>query len=94
MKRLSQPQGRSSVSLLVAVMFSTALLAPLFIPAEAATRMHMTARLKPPSAHHWLGTDQLGRDLLYRVMLGAQTSLTIAVSAVLISLAARPAARR
>ena len=71
---------------LVAVIVLVAVLAPLFIPADAATRMQMTARLKPPSAQHWLGTDQLGRDLLYRVLLGARTSLTIAVSAVLISL--------
>lgn len=71
---------------LVAFIVLVAVLAPLFIPADAATRMQMTARLKPPSAQHWLGTDQLGRDLLYRVLLGARTSLTIAVSAVLISL--------
>jgi peptide/nickel transport system permease protein len=64
-----------------------AIFAPLFIPADFATHMQMTARLKPPSAQHWLGTDQLGRDLFYRVVLGARTSLTIAVSAVLISLA-------
>jgi peptide/nickel transport system permease protein len=72
---------------LVAIIVLVAALAPLFIPADAATHMQMTARLKPPSAQHWLGTDQLGRDLMYRVLLGARTSLTIAVSAVLISLA-------
>jgi ABC-type dipeptide/oligopeptide/nickel transport system permease subunit len=72
---------------LVALVLGVAILAPLFIPADAATHMQMTARLKPPSAQHWFGTDQLGRDLFYRVLLGARTSLTIAVSAVLISLA-------
>jgi peptide/nickel transport system permease protein len=46
----------------------------------------MTARLRPPSALHWLGTDQLGRDLLYRVLLGARTSLMIAAAAVIMSL--------
>lgn len=72
---------------LVALVVLVALLAPLFIPAERATQMVMTARLQPPSVDFPLGTDQLGRDLLARVMLGAQTSLLIAVSAVGISIA-------
>ncbi len=72
---------------LVTIIVLVAVLAPLFIDPDAATRMQMTARLKAPSAQHWLGTDQLGRDLLFRVLLGARTSLSIAVSAVLISLA-------
>src|ERR1700674_1767770 len=71
---------------LVIAMFLIAVVAPLVIPADLATRMTMTARLRPPSALHWLGTDQLGPDLLYRVMLGARTSLSIATAAVLISL--------
>jgi ABC-type dipeptide/oligopeptide/nickel transport system permease subunit len=73
-------------AMLVIVMLLIAILAPLLIPADFATRMTMTARLRPPSALHWLGTDQLGRDLFYRVMLGARTSLSIAGAAVLMSL--------
>lgn len=72
--------------LLVTVMAAIAILAPLLVPADLATKMHMTARLSPPSMEFPLGTDQLGRDLLYRVMLGAQTSLGIAVAAVAMSL--------
>ena len=60
---------------------------PLLISQQLANQMHMALRLRPPSAAHLLGTDQLGRDLLYRVLLGARTSLTIAVSAVAISIA-------
>lgn len=71
---------------LVGLVVGVALLAPLFIPAERATQMVMTARLQPPSWAFPLGTDQLGRDLLARVMLGARTSLMIAVSAVGISI--------
>jgi peptide/nickel transport system permease protein len=71
---------------LVGFVVLVAVLAPIFIPAERATQMVMTARLQPPSLAYPLGTDQLGRDLLARVMLGAQTSLTIAVSAVAISI--------
>jgi ABC-type dipeptide/oligopeptide/nickel transport system permease subunit len=71
---------------LVLFVVAVAFLAPLFIPAERATQMVMSARLQPPSFDFILGTDQLGRDLFARVMLGAQTSLTIAVSAVAISI--------
>ena len=71
---------------LVGLVVLVALFAPMFIPAERATQMVMTARLQPPSLSFPLGTDQLGRDLLARVMLGAQTSLLIAVSAVVISI--------
>lgn len=85
MKRFLTAKGMIGVAL-VALMVLTATLAPLFIPGDLATHMNMTARLKPPSQAHWLGTDQLGRDLMYRVMLGARTSLSIAGAAVIMSL--------
>jgi peptide/nickel transport system permease protein len=46
----------------------------------------LSARLKPPSAAHWLGTDQLGRDVLSRMMYGARISLLIGI--VVVGLAA------
>ncbi len=67
-------------------MVAVAVLAPLVIPPEYATRMDIRARLSPPTWTHPFGTDQLGRDLMYRVLLGAQTSLGIAVAAVGISI--------
>ena len=85
LKKLFNVKGSIGVILVVLVIF-IALFAPLIIPAEYATRMDMRARLSPPDFDHWLGTDQLGRDLFYRVMLGARTSINIAASAVLMSL--------
>jgi peptide/nickel transport system permease protein len=85
MRRFLSTKGLVGATLVMA-MFMIAILAPLLIPPDFATRMTMTARLSPPSALHWLGTDQLGRDLFYRVMLGARTSLSIAGAAVLMSL--------
>lgn len=85
MRRFLTAKGLFGATLVI-VMFMTAIVAPLIIPADFATRMTMTARLRPPSLIHWLGTDQLGRDLFYRVMLGGRTSLAIAAAAVLISL--------
>ena len=83
---LATPKGVLGAAL-VALALAAALAAPLAIPAEWATRMDMTARLSPPTLAHPLGTDQLGRDLLVRVALGARTSILIAVSAVALSLA-------
>ncbi|MEZ7236501.1 ABC transporter permease [Rhodococcus sp. GXMU-t2271] len=42
----------------------------------------LLARLQPPSAEHWLGTDDYGRDALSRLIFGVQISLTAAVQAV------------
>ena len=41
-------------------------------------------RLQPPSAEHWFGTDQLGRDVMSRVLAGSRQVLTVAVSATLL----------
>ncbi|MAC80638.1 MAG: peptide ABC transporter permease [Rhodobacteraceae bacterium] len=84
------PAFRSSKGLigavLVALILLVAIFAPLVIPADFATQMDMRARLSPPTLGHPLGTDQLGRDLMYRVLLGTRTSIYIAVTAVLMSI--------
>ena len=85
MRRFLTAKGLLGAALVIAMVL-IAIVAPLVIPADYGTRMTMTARLRPPSELHWLGTDQLGRDLFYRVMLGARTSLGIAGAAVLMSL--------
>jgi peptide/nickel transport system permease protein len=48
--------------------------------------VQMTARLLPPSAQHWLGTDPLGRDVASLLLAGARSSLVIGVVAVGIGL--------
>ena len=58
--------------------------APLLAPANPVA-VHMTALLQPPSAAHWFGTDNLGRDLLSRTLYGARISLTIGFVVVLTS---------
>src|SRR5690606_13341514 len=55
------------------------LLAPVLKPYDAATDRNLAMRLRPPSAEHLLGTDELGRDVLTRVWHGGRVSLSVAV---------------
>ena len=67
---------------LVAVLVLTALLAPLLAPFDPNMQT-ISARLLPPSAQHWFGTDGFGRDLLSRVIYGARPTLLL-VSLILV----------
>jgi peptide/nickel transport system permease protein len=58
-----------------------AVLAPLLAPYEPL-RGRVVDRLQGPSSTHWLGTDELGRDVLSRVLYGARISLQIQIAAV------------
>lgn len=62
-----------------------ALFAPWLAPHDPA-QLDLNSRLMGPSAHHWFGTDELGRDVLSRTIYGARVSLTVAVSVVAVSL--------
>jgi peptide/nickel transport system permease protein len=53
----------------------------------APTDISLADRLQPPSRSHWLGTDELGRDVLSRLVHGSRTSLLVASVAALVSLA-------
>ena len=59
-----------------------ALGAQLLAPADP-TLQDLPARLASPSAAHWMGTDQLGRDILSRIIFGARVSMLVSVSVVL-----------
>ena len=72
------------MSLLVVLV---ALFAPLLAPypADAGSATHPFIVLHPPSAQHWFGTDNVGRDILSRVIYGARISPVIAVFVLLIA---------
>ncbi len=61
-----------------------ALLAPVLSPFEF-DRQTLVQRLEPPSRGHWFGTDELGRDILSRVLHGTQISLLVGFSVVVAS---------
>ena len=62
-----------------------ALLAPWVAP-YAYDRTDLLLGPAPPSAAHWFGSDELGRDLLTRVLYGARISLAVGVAATAVSL--------
>ncbi len=64
-----------------------AVLAPLLAPFDP-TGTNWGAVRKPPSALHWIGTDELGRDMLSRLIWGARASLLAGVVSVAIGIAA------
>ncbi len=61
-----------------------AIIAPLIAPYSATLQSLVNAN-HPPSAAHWFGTDEFGRDLLTRVIYGARVSLGVGLSSVLLS---------
>jgi peptide/nickel transport system permease protein len=63
----------------------TAAISMIYTPADPL-QMWIQGRLQGPSASHWLGTDQYGRDVLSRIMVGAATSISVGMIAVGIGL--------
>ena len=59
----------------------TALLAPLLSPYDPIVQA-LVDRRQPPSAQHWLGTDDLGRDMLSRIVFGTRLSLQVGIVSV------------
>ena len=68
-----------------AVIVALALLAPWITPYDPAA-LGLTEGLQPPNSTHWFGTDQLGRDILARVLHAARTDLQIGTIGVIIPL--------
>jgi peptide/nickel transport system permease protein len=72
-----------STLLLVLILFFCFILPSFYT--ESAYEINPNTILLPPSFEHFLGTDRLGRDLLARLMVGGQVSLTIGILSALIS---------
>ncbi|MFD1624936.1 ABC transporter permease [Azospirillum griseum] len=66
---------------LVGLLLAVALLSLVWTP-YPAEQVRVVARLRPPSAAHWLGTDHFGRDVASMLMVGARNSLAVAAAAV------------
>jgi len=72
-------------AVIIVILLVLAAIAPWIAPYRF-DEMSLLKRLKPPSAAHWFGTDEFGRDVLSRTLMGARLSLLMGIGATLISL--------
>ncbi|MFS8137592.1 MAG: ABC transporter permease, partial [Thermomonas sp.] len=86
MKKFLTPQALIGL-VIVGLILAAAALAFFWTPHEPL-KINFLARLKPPSATYWLGTDEFGRDELSRLMAGASNSVWISFLTVLLSITA------
>ncbi|MUG23099.1 ABC transporter permease subunit [Paenibacillus macerans] len=90
LKRLLRSKTGTVGAVLVLIVCLTALLAPLLAGHDPAA-VDPLNRLKPPmwleggTKEHWLGTDNLGRDMWSRIVYGSRVSLIVGIGAVLVS---------
>ena len=66
---------------LTLLLLIVALAAPWLAPYDPIAQ-NLPARLAPPTAAHWMGTDELGRDILSRIIYGTRVSMLVSVSVV------------
>ena len=84
MKRLSYNKGAVLRGILFLLVMIVALLAPVLSPFGYA-EVDLKSRLLSPCAAHLFGTDQMGRDILSRILYGARYSLLIGIGSVIFS---------
>ncbi len=72
--------------ILLLVLILAAIGAPLITPARYDAQEYLTESLALPSAAHWFGVDNVGRDLFSRIIYGARVSLGIGLVSALISI--------
>jgi len=88
-RRLTRHRLATVGLVVLAVLLIAVLAAPLVETALGldASAVNLFARAAPPSAAHWLGTDELGRDLLLRLLHGGRVSLLVGFTAAIASAA-------
>ena len=70
--------------IIVLLMLTVGVTAPLLAPYNPVT-IDIPGKLLPPGVEHWFGTDEMGRDILSRVMYGCRISIQVGLSIVLIA---------
>ena len=85
LRRLLQRKGAMVGLAVIVLMIFVAVLAPYIAPYDPVQQSWTSVR-KPPSATYWFGTDEVGRDLLSRIIYGARASLSAGVISVAIAI--------
>src|SRR6266487_252801 len=75
-KKMSSNRFAAAGALLVLALFVLSFLAPYITP-YSPDDLDAYRVLLPPSRDHWMGTDELGRDVLTRIIYGARISLKV-----------------
>ena len=76
------------IGVVITIVFIVAAIASFLWTPYDVTKLVISDRFQTPSGSHWFGTDQFGRDILSMIMVGARTSIAVAVIAVGIGVAA------
>jgi len=84
-RRFSKNRAGTVGLVIVLAFFGAALFASYLAPYDPI-KIDLSSALMPPGRGHLLGTDELGRDILSRILVGSRISLAVAVSSVLCSL--------
>ena len=86
-KRLCRNKTAVIGLIIVIALALIALLSPVFYDYDTQIiKTNYSAALQGPSAEHWFGTDEMGRDIFNRVMYGSTTSLSIGLVTVIVAL--------
>jgi peptide/nickel transport system permease protein len=81
LRRLSQQPLAIASAAIISLLILTAIFGPLLAP-YPPNDITMANTFAPPSLNHWFGTDDFGRDILSRIMVGARVSLQVGLIAV------------
>ncbi|MCT8139335.1 ABC transporter permease subunit [Anaerobacillus sp. CMMVII] len=82
-KKLAKNKAAMAGAFIVLIFITLAILAPYIAPHDPLD-IQMAKKLQTPSAEHWLGTDDKGRDILSRILIGARISLTVGIVSTII----------
>lgn len=78
-RRYKKSKGAVIGLIMLSIILLILIFADFIAPYEMATKQQLAIKLASPSAAHWLGTDQFGRDVFARIIHGGRTSLIIAL---------------
>jgi peptide/nickel transport system permease protein len=86
-RRLRRHNGARLGAAIIGLFILVAITAPIVQPYDATTDLSLKDKLQPPSAAHWLGTDNLGRDVLVRLAHAAPVSLRVGLFSISLAMA-------